>query len=147
MRHPDRLAGICLAARRRLPEAELRRSFGQPQSAIDALTTDLQLLWDHHRTDDFSERRIGTLELTSGAYVQWIGYSDALAVECSSNAFLDGPSRLTPPQEASLLRAGFQGPDDEEPNFWLVVADRDACSAAAFTIVAALTTAFGVYAG
>lgn len=147
MSRPDRLTGVRLAAHPELPRAQLCASFAQPDSAIALLAQDLTLLWDRHRSDDFGERRIGTLQLASRAYVQWIGYEDALAVEVSSNTYLSGDSRLTPAEEATLLRAGFQAPDDGEPNFWLAVEDRSACPAAALAVVAALTAVFGVYAG
>ena len=147
MGRPDRLTDVQLAAARGLTQTTLHTAFSQPQSAIDALTNDLRMLWDQHRTDDFSERRIGTLTLSSGAYFQWIGYSDVLAVECSSNTFLQDGSRLSPQEEATLLRAGFGAPDDDEPNFWLVVENRDDCTAAALAVVVALTAVFGVYAG
>jgi hypothetical protein len=145
-RRPDRLTLTRLATGD-LTSTQLRAAFSQPAGAIDALTADLRRLWDHHRTDDFNARRIGTLELASGAYLQWIGYSDRLIVECSSNAYLSGAPRLTPQDEATLVRAGFHEPDDDDPNFWLSVHERGVCAAAAFSVVAALTAVFGVYAG
>lgn len=57
------------------------------------------------------------LELTSGAYLQWIGYSCALVVECSSNAFLPLAGRLSAQEEAALIRARFSGPDEDTLNF------------------------------
>lgn len=146
-RLPDRLTTIELAARRDLSRDQLRGAFSQPDSAIDTLSADLQQLWDHHRSDDFGERRTGTLALASGAYVQWIGYPDHLVVEISSNTYLPKQAKLTPAEEDMLVRAGFARPDDDEPNFWLVVPERSACSAAAYSVVAALTAVFGVYAG
>lgn len=144
---PDRLTGIRLAAVRSVTDEQVRHWFREPAGAIGALTEDLVLLWQHHRTDDLGERRIGTLELASGGYLQWIGYADALAVECSSNTYLPRSARLSAQDEATLVRAGFSRPDDDDPNFWLRVRDEADCARAAFSVVAVLTAAFGVYAG
>ena len=146
---PDRLTGIRLAAVRSVTDKQVRHWFREPAGAIGALTEDLVLLWRHHRTDDLGERRIGTLELASGGYLQWIGYSDALAVECSSNAYLSRSGRLSAQDEATLVRAGFSRPGDggDNPNFGLGVHDEADCARAAFSVVAVLTAVFGVYAG
>ena len=144
---PDRLTGIRLAAVRSLTDKQVRHSFREPAGAIEALTQDLVLLWQHHRTDDLGERRIGTLELASSGFLQWTGYADALAVECSSNAYLPRSARLSAQDEATLVRAGLSRPDHDDPNFWLRVRDEADCARAAFSVVAVLTAAFGVYAG
>lgn len=147
LHRPDRLTSVSLAALDDLRTPELARAFAGPEGALAVLTADLHALWDHHRIDDVAQRRIGSLQLASGAYVQWIGYGRELAVECSSNAFLDDGARLSEAEQQTLQRAGFMPPDEDVPNFWLAVEERAACARAAFSIVAVLTAVFGVYAG
>jgi hypothetical protein len=142
-----RLSGARMAALRDVAVPQLSNALSQPGTAITLLAEDLRQLWDNHRSDDCSERRIGTLELSTGAYVQWIGYADCLVVEVSSNTYLAGSARLSPAQEAAVLQQGFFAPDDDDPNFTWHVAERWAVEAAAAAVVAALTAAFGVYAG
>lgn len=125
---------------------ELAPAFAQPGTAIEALTGELLEVWDRCRSNDPNERRVGSLGVTGGAYVQWIGYSDRVVVEVSSNAFLEGAARLDDEQELALVASGFAPPDEDEPNFWLHVTERGDAARAAFAIVAALTVAFGVYA-
>jgi hypothetical protein len=42
---------------------------------------------------------------------------------------------------------GFNRPNDDVPNFWMDVERRDGAEDAAFALVAAMTTVFGVFAG
>ncbi len=93
---PDRLVDIELATRR---EPDVARLFHQPGTAIEALASDFLALWEHHRTNDVNERLVGRLPLASGAYVQWLGYGSGIAVECSSNTYLRGCSRLSEQEE------------------------------------------------
>ncbi len=146
LRH-DALRDLRIRSCEDLPPATVRALFAEPGSAIDALTAEYLFLWDRHRTDDFALRVIGGLDLRSRAYFQWIGYSDAVAVECSSNTYLPAAARLTEAEEQRLVACGFTAPDEDDPNFWLAMTQRDEARAAAFSVVAALTSVFGVYAG
>lgn len=136
-----------MAASRELSRNELRSMFAEPGTAIDGLHRDLLQLWDHYRSDDWNSRRIGTLHMANDAYVQWIGYPRELVVEVSSNTYLPADVQLSTEQQRLLLTAGFAPPDEDEPNYWLVVQDRAEAGRAAFAIVAVLTSVFGVYAG
>lgn len=141
------ITDVRLSAWRDLDDAMVRERFEEPGSAIDLLTADLVALWGVRRSGDPNERRIGTIDLDDGAYLQWIGYAERIVLECSSNAFLTEDNRLDEQQERTLLRAGFQPPDDREPNFWISVEERSQLGRAAFSLVAVLTAVFGVYAG
>jgi hypothetical protein len=131
---------------RDLSASDLAEDFAQPGGAIDLIADDLKVLWDCHRSADPNERRIGTLELDDGAYIQWIGYSNRLVVEVSSNTYLPDTAKLRPGQEHLIRRAGFSPPNEDEPNFWMQVHDPADIARAAFAVVAVLTAAFGVYA-
>lgn len=144
---PDALRNLRIRSCDDLPLSRVRGLFSEPASAIDALTAEYLFLWDRHRTDDFALRVIGGLDLRSRAYFQWIGYSYAVVVECSSNTYLSGAARLTEAEEQRLVACGFTAPDDDDPNFWLAMTSRAQAQAAAFSVVAALTSVFGVYAG
>lgn len=144
---PGRLSGIRLRSAESMGGPDLRALFAEPGSAIAALTAEYRFLWDFHRTDDFDLRVIGGLDLRGGGYFQWIGYSDAVVVECCSNTYLPASARLTSEEEQRLVACGFTAPDDHEPNFWLEVQQRGQAEPAALAVVAALTTVFGVYAG
>jgi hypothetical protein len=140
------LVGAQLAALRHLTATDLSERLAQPGDAIELLADDLTELWDCFRSADLNKRRIGTLELDDGAYVQWIGYANRLVVEVSSNTYLPETAKLEPGQERLIRTAGFSPPNDAEPNFWLPVHDRADIGRAAFAVVAVLTAAFGVYA-
>lgn len=146
-RRPDAIRQLRVRNCDDLPVATVGGLFAEPGSAIDALTAEYLLLWDRHRTDDFALRVIGGLDLSSRAYFQWIGYSDAVVVECSSNTYLPEAAQLTEAEERRLVSCGFTAPDDDDPNFWLAMTSREQAPAAAFSVVAALTSVFGVYAG
>jgi len=146
MTRPCRIVGLGLATVELSP-AEAARAFTQPATAIATLTHDLTRLWDDYRSSDPNERRVGSLALSSGAYLQWIGFASGLAVEVSSNTYLTGSSQLTGEQEAALVRTGFRPPEADEPNFWLFVEHRDDVPSAAWSMVAAMTAAFAVYVG
>ena len=146
IRH-ERLTGVDLATRDDLSSEEAARLFADPGPAIDALTADLLALWDYYRSGDVEARRVGVLELSSGAYLQWIGYSDRLVIEVSSNAYLADSARLSEAHQAALQDAGFRGPDEDEPNFWMTVHHRRDIGRTAFAMVVVLTAVFGVYAG
>lgn len=130
-----------------LKDADLASAFAQPASAIDALTADLLRLWVEHRSGEPNERAIGSLGLSSGVYLQWIGYSDRIVLEVSCNTYLDASARLSPDDEQALVRAGFSPPNKTETNFWWHLTERAALPGVAFSIVAVLTAVFGVYAG
>lgn len=139
--------GIVLATRREVPVRELEELFGEPGSAIAALTEDLEGLWDLYRSPDPDRRRIGSIHLLDGAYLQWIGYASRLVIEVSSNEYLREKHQLTQVQMRTLARAGFSPPSAEEPNHFLRVGSRQEIPRTAFAMVAALTAVFGVYAG
>jgi hypothetical protein len=141
------LVGVSLVSRGDLDGAIAAELFASPGSAIEAMTTELLCVWDRYRAADWAERRTGTLDLASGAYLQWIGYADRVVVECSSNTYLNGASRLSVEEELTLVSWGFAPPDDRAPNFYLEAESRAATRDAAFAVVAALTAVFGVYAG
>src|SRR4051794_17843956 len=140
----DWLDGLRLVSRR---DVDVSCLFESPAVAIETLTQELQFVWDRYRSADASERRGGVIELASGAYFQWIGYSDRIAVECSSNEFLEPAHQLSAEEEERLVHWGFSRPTDELPNFWMDVTRREDAAAAAFAIVAVMTTVFGMYAG
>jgi hypothetical protein len=140
------LVGAQLAALRDLSSSDLTAKFAQPGAAIQLIADDLKALWDSHRSADPNERRIGILELDDGAYIQWIGYSNRLVVEVSSNTYLPDTVKLRPGQERLIRTAGFSPSNGAEPNFWMQVHDPADIARAAFAVVAVLTAAFGVYA-
>lgn len=130
-----------------LPRADSQDLAASPGLAIEALAQEFRFVWDRYRSGDPNERRGGTIALGSGAYFQWIGYANRIAVECSSNAFLEPAHLLSPAEEDRLVGWGFSRPTPELPNFWLDVIERSAAEDAAFAVVAAMTTVFGLYAG
>ncbi len=88
------------------------------------MAQEFRLGWDRYWSGDPNERRGGTIGLGSGAYFQWIGHANHIAVECSSNAFLEPAHLLSPAEEDRLVRWGFSSPTSGLPNFWLEVIDR-----------------------
>lgn len=140
----DWIERLQLVSRPRADRDDMAQNLGL---AIEALAQELRLVWDRYRAGDLNERRVGTIGLGSGAYLQWIGYANHIAIECSSNAYLGPAHLLSPAEEDRLVRWGFSRPTSELPNFWLGVIDRSAADEAAFAVVAAMTTVFGLYAG
>jgi hypothetical protein len=143
----DWLTGVTLVSHRGMLGEEAAEKFTSPGSAIVTLTHELERIWDAHRSADPNERRIGTLQLGSGAYLQWIGYSDRIAVECSSNDYLPAAHQLSVAEEERLVHWDFNRPTHDVPNFWMDVVRRDEVKDAAFAVVAVMTTVFGVFAG
>jgi hypothetical protein len=143
----DWLEEITLVSQPDIDGAEAAPLFDSPGVAIEALAFELGVIWDGYRSGDPNERRIGNLHLGSGAYIQWIGYAERLAIECSSNTFLQPSHLLSAEEEERLVHWGFSRPTDRLPNFWLDVTERAGAEAAAFAIVAVMTTVFGIYAG
>jgi hypothetical protein len=120
--------------------------FASPDSAVAALTEEFRAVW-RARSGDWSERPIGCLGLGSGAYVQWIGYSDRVLVEVSSNAYLDLPYQLDPVEEQRLIAYGFAAPDDESPNLAASIDHPGEAERLALRVVGMLTAVFAVYVG
>lgn len=143
VRRPDRLVDVELAALRHLPLGEALR---QPETAIALLTADLPALWRYHRSDDWGRRRIGRMQLASGAYSR--GSDTPTASPSSARVMRTCTGRS--PERAGRGDTGTRrlpSPADGLPNHWLEVPERSACAAAAYSAVAVLTALFRVYAG
>lgn len=140
----DWISGLRLVSR---GDSDVNDVLDNPGLAIEALAQEFRFVWDRFRSGDPNERRGGTIELGSGAYFQWIGYVDRIAVECASNTYLEPAYQLSADEEELVVRWGFNLPTADLPNFWLDVTDRSAAEDAAFAVVAVMTTVFGLYAG
>ncbi len=114
---PDRLTAVSFVSRPLLDGEQAAQLFAQPGTAIKTLSSELLHVWDHARTSDPSRRAVGSLDLRSGAYFQWIGYPDAVLVECSGNEYLKGAAQLSADEAVRLIACGFTAPDAQSPNF------------------------------
>lgn len=142
----DRLDSVRLVSVPELTGERARELFANPASAVAALTEEFRAVW-LARSHNWAERPIGSLGLDSGAYVQWIGYSDRVVVELSSNEYLDEPYRLDPLEELRITAYGFAAPDDDSPNFAISVDHPGEAERLASRVVAVLAAVFAVYVG
>jgi hypothetical protein len=137
---------VDLASRPDLPVARALALFASPRAAIETLTAEFECQWDLHRSSDWEMRKPGLVGLDSSAYFQWVGYRDALAIECSGGAGWND-HKFTAREVDCLLRWGFHEPNAHIPNFWMDMDRRDQADEMALRVVAVMTAVFGVYAG
>jgi len=81
-----------------------------------------------------------------GRYLQFAVLEDGASVigECSSNAFLEEPWRLTDAQELDLLAMGWQPPDDRVPNWYVEARTPEEVARLAAMSGEVLTDVFGL---
>jgi hypothetical protein len=79
---------------------------------------------------------VGSGQVDDDRYVQWAGSELGLQIECVSNRFLEGASRLSEGQVKELRRRGWHDPlGDDLPNHWQVFVDREDVGRAARALV------------
>jgi len=81
-----------------------------------------------------------------GRYLQFAILEDGRSMvgECSSNAFLDDPFRLTLHQELALVELGWKMPDERVPNWFLEATTDQELARLADVSCATLTQVFGL---